>query len=239
MVRSVISLDLWNTIIVSNPRNIESLSSIISTKVKMPMSQISRIMCEINSKYDDVAIKTGVATSSKDRIDALSKRLAKKADVSFLEQIIADTLFENLPSFINLESIYRLTQKLTKLNIGIIICSNTGFGSAQIMRRIICLLGISEILGNEICYFSEEIGYAKPSKKFFKSVEGKNQIIIAHCGDHIVADGCAKLAKGIPILFDANNKYPNFVGNKVACVDEIPSIIKPKSADSLTFFYTK
>lgn len=222
MSKKVISLDLWNTLIKISPENVGLITRFLSSNSDLEEQAIVKVVKKTGHYFDNRAITKGREIPSVEKLSALIVNSKAKLKVEELEQAIYEDLLTNLPLLIEPEELHKLAEHLGKKNICFLISSNSGFVSSKIMREVINKIGITSLPAYIDSYFSEEIGFAKPSVKFFEEITKQHKLLM-HIGDHPLADCNIVGIKGI--LYDFKNHYCDFSGKKIKSLSELQRLV--------------
>lgn len=218
----LISLDIWNTLLVSNPNfkqaQIELFAQFLATenheKLRLDLKWIDEIA-------DRLSVWTGKDVSFERRIEKLAQKYQseKKPQQNFDEQSLAslyqameNIFLENLPILME-DDLPETLMKLRARNFNICFLSNTGFVKGETMRKVLERLSILD--KTDFAFFSNELGFAKPNEKIFENIIKNTRFQaqeILHIGDNYAADYTgAKKVDFQTLLFEKDvNKMNTF-----------------------------
>ncbi len=225
----VISLDIWNTILQSNPNFKVAQLALLAQWAGVPNDAAwQETLKEVGKEADIFVEKTGIEIGFEGRVQRLSAK-ANSPKVHSTEQLaqlyaaMEGYFLENLPYFLEknlLEILAQLRQKDKRL----FLLSNTGFIKGLTMRKALKLLGISTFITEAI--FSDEVTYAKPHAKMFENLQQQAQVEaqnILHIGDNFHADYQGAAQVGInAICFNPNNVY---FGSEIHQIDSLNTLL--------------
>lgn len=201
----VLSIDLWNTLIMIRKENSTFLTKKLKLRSDLSEEKIISI-CKSTSKFfDDLAIQTGIETPSIKKLSYLIQNTNSDITALELQNCLKEDLFLHPPIIIDEKGLLLLDNFLNINSIGLIISSNSGYISSSIMREIVSLINLDKLKSFKKSFFSEDIGYAKPSKDFFYSIQKNGYSIITHCGDNKQSD-CSIDLPFLQILYSKNQK---------------------------------
>lgn len=221
-INRVISIDLWNTLIQVQSKNSNFLVKLLSEKSHLKDVNISHIVKITGTYFDGVAIYGGVEIPSSEKIRTLIANTKANTDTNDVIRLILNDLTINPPGIIEPKALDELDNALDQKGLGLIISSNSGFVPASVMRTIIENLGLVRLKSYRAAFFSEEMGYAKPSKLFFATIEQQGYQILVHCGDHPVADCGWEDAKFQKVLFNPRQiSYSDFFGIQIDTIKNL------------------
>ena len=185
----ILSFDLWNTLIKSNPIYKQKRNDLFKDK-DLSEEQTKQIVCNIENKTDAIVSVTGNHINEYQIIGEIlydieiMKGNKPKLDITKIKEIKyqIETLFINNPPSFYDENTESVLQKLSKKHV-LILCSNTGLIRGEIIRKVVDFRYFEQL------FFSDECLYSKPNFKemFPKNIYNQRQNIV-HVGDNIEAD---------------------------------------------------
>jgi putative hydrolase of the HAD superfamily len=194
-----ISLDLWNTLLISNPNfSVERVKYFSKNYLSNINNDIiSKEIENIGIETDLINMSEGISIPSE---KMYSKLLFKQQnlilDESELKTIYSDLeliFLKNLPFIMyNIDSLKECFENLLSKDYSLNISSNTAYIKGKTLINVLEKLELKQYFSFFI--FSDEINFSKPSKKFFEKLLkncGKlkiNKENIIHIGDSIEAD---------------------------------------------------
>lgn len=165
-----ICLDLWGTLFIETPKYKNKLFEIKYNVFKKYFPEIKLNEFKQAIKKD----KSNARQESKDgynlnyprRIQRILQFLHINKSLDFCQTIYLeiDSLICEITPDINVE----LLEHIKRNNKKIILCSNTGFTSSKTIRFLLHKLGIDSFFHK--MYFSDELGFTKSNKQFYKHV---------------------------------------------------------------------
>ena len=224
-MEKVISIDLWNTLIRVTKKNRKYLSKLLSDTSKLTSKEVNSHIKSSGKYFDNLAIKSGKELSSINKLKRLLKVTRSTLTAQEVHSKIASDLYRNPPELIEPKALKLLDKFLHTKNIGIVIASNSGFVSSEIMRSVIEKLKIIDLKSYKSAFFSEEIGFAKPSKDFFENIKSHGYEIILHIGDHPIADTKIKDPTIQGLLYSPTNLATD-QKNIIRSIEEIVTYLK-------------
>lgn len=194
-----ISLDLWNTLLISNPNfSVERVKYFSKNYLSNINNDIiSKEIENIGIETDLINMSEGISIPSE---KMYSKLLFKQQnlllDESELKTIYSDLeliFLKNLPFIMyNIDTLKDCFENLLSKDYSLNISSNTAYIKGKTLINVLEKLELKQYFSFFI--FSDEINFSKPSKKFFEKLLkncGKlkiNKENIIHIGDSIEAD---------------------------------------------------
>lgn len=222
MSKKVISLDLWNTLIKISPSNTGFLTRFLSSNSDLEEQAIVEVVKKTRHYFDNRAITKGREIPSAAKLSALIVNSKAKLKAGELEEAIYGDLLTNPPLLIEPEELHKLAEHLSKKNIGFVISSNSGFVPSKIMREVIDIIGITSLPAYIDSYFSEEIGFAKPSEKFFEEITKQHKLLM-HIGNHPIAD--YKIVDVKSFLYDPRNMHAKSARHRINSLSEVIKLV--------------
>ena len=208
-----ISLDLWGTLIQSNPEFKKKRSLLIFEKYnlnKRSINFINRSFKLVGYLCDKINMILGGKISSKkmNSIFLLTMGYNLKEIENILDDFIKDIadLFLLYPPYCDTNSIELLFQIKKKCTIN--ISSNTGYIESDTLKQYFQNANLNSLI--DFYVFSDEIKASKPYKLFFQKVkELSGAKSILHIGDNKFADGMGAYFSGIKseIISPTKNLY--------------------------------
>ena len=194
-----ISLDLWNTLLISNPNFSVERVKYFSKNYLSNLNNdiISKEIENIGIETDLINMSEGISIPSE---KMYSKLLFKQQnlilDESELKTIYSDLeliFLKNLPFIMyNIDALKECFENLLSKDYSLNISSNTAFIKGKTLINVLEKLELKQYFSFFI--FSDEINFSKPSKKFFEKLLKNceklkiNKENIIHIGDSIEAD---------------------------------------------------
>lgn len=223
--QKVVSIDLWNTLIRVSSINAGFLTRLLSANSNLELQTVKRIIKLTGNYFDELSIHNGHEISSEHKLTCLIENTNANISVHQVETEIMNDLLLHPPELVEPIALRRLDLTLAYMAGGLIITSNSGFVSASIMRSVIANIGITSLKSFKAAFFSEEIGFAKPSREFLDAVYSAGYNIQVHCGDHPIADyGLAKHGV-VTMLYDPNDEQPPDYYSKVKSLIELSTAL--------------
>lgn len=193
----VVSLDVWNTLIRTNPEFSHRRNMYLAEELSLPIETINSVYREVKDTADNVAEKNGECISSM----AIYKRflsLLGRQHYSWLKlRKGLERVFAKYPPCVLPETITTL-QWLQEQGIALSIASNTNFIRGDILYNIVLnTWGVDW----RFHVFSDQLLQAKPHPRFWnvvikraKTFVGARPWEILHIGDNKVCDGACLTA---------------------------------------------
>jgi putative hydrolase of the HAD superfamily len=194
-----ISLDLWNTLLISNPNfSVERVKYFSKNYLSnLNNDMIFKEIEKIGIETDLINMSEGISIPSE---KMYSKLLFKQQntilDESELKIIYSDLeliFLKNLPfTMYNIDALKECFENLLSKDYSLNISSNTAYIKGKTLINVLEKLELKQYFSFFI--FSDEINFSKPSKKFFEKVLKNceklkiNKENIIHIGDSIEAD---------------------------------------------------
>ncbi len=191
--RSVLSFDLWMTLIRSNPEFRPARNAVFRSAIApaMPAEEFDRIVHEQDSIADTIAEQDGRDMSFEERV----QMIAQAATASHVNALTMEGLYQQQtellethpPILLSPRTADVLEQLGTRYDLAVI--SNTGFIRGREMRRMLGSLGVLESF--QYLIFSNEIDSPKPDKRIFDVLLQLAQVpagAVTHIGDNMIAD---------------------------------------------------
>ncbi len=191
----ILSFDVWNTLLAANPEFKAQRLHAICNAIGLPEDQVSVKFDETKRALDFIQENTGKAFTSLFCWQLLLKNLGIKDDIKFIAPVllgISNMLFKQYPPEFNVELIKKLRKVKddTRRPCDLVLVSNTNFVPGYVVWET-CFNHLDLF---EKAYFSDESGYAKPSREAF--AEGWPYVSerkIIHIGDNVKTDGVCRL----------------------------------------------
>lgn len=197
-----ISLDLWNSLISPNPSYSAARNWAIAKFAGVSYEEAA-------SKYSDVkkyldSVVAHCAHSTEKCWSLLCDRLQIPDKEKELEKL-SKLLVEEYPPILDYKIVLKI-QDLKKKGFTFNISSNTNFISGATLLSVLNNCSLGDFTSCfEFTLFSDQLGFAKPNKKFFeeivKRINPRNKIL--HLGDDPATDGAA-IMSGIKIKIIKN-----------------------------------
>ena len=193
-----ISLDLWNTLLISNPNFSVERVNYFSNNYLSNVSNdlIIKEIENIGIETDLINMSEGISITSEKMYSKLLSKHNIILDESQLKKIYSDLeliFFKNLPSIIYKKDILKKCfENLLLKDYSLNISSNTAYIKGKTLISVLEKLELKQYF--KFFIFSDEINYSKPSIKFFEKLLKNcekhkiNKENIIHIGDSIEAD---------------------------------------------------
>ena len=215
----LISLDIWGTLILSNPEFKTHQLTLFTDYLNINDSEkLKNIVKQVDQIADRLSLITEKDIDFDKRIQKISQKTGNKSILSEekLHELYSkmEVIFlENLPLFIE-NDLPETLEEIRKKGLQICLLSNTGFIKGSTMKLALKKLGIYSLI--DFSVFSNETGYAKPSPFIFRELSLKTNLEpneILHIGDNYDADYTgAKKVKFRALHFNKDiEKFNNFV----------------------------
>lgn len=194
----VISFDLWETLVYSNPEYKRLRTEYIqSVCPNLTLDDINTICRIVKRDLDSSVEEHGLSFTSEESLSILATKLAgNRIDKTEFIYNIKKIFLDNLPLLYpeTLDTLKTLSEQ------GYILClsSNTLFIDNITITRALFKLGITKYFDASV--FSDELGYSKPHINFFKEIQIKTSSLkyeILHVGDNKKTDVQGALNYGI------------------------------------------
>ncbi|USN15327.1 HAD-like protein [Brevundimonas phage vB_BpoS-Kikimora] len=203
----LISLDVWNTLLSSQPAYAEARDRLFEREFDLPLAQVKAIYRDHKDGADRAAEAFGEGLSSEEVYRKFHAALGLGSDYAWqrLRQGLEDA-FEAYPPLmpdVTVNALHEAVERGYRLSIA----SNTNF-----IRGAILLRAVERAIDRsafEFTLFSDEIGFSKPHEQVWNLLkfEARDRGImpheIIHVGDNPVCDG-ACVAHGLPHAYTAN-----------------------------------
>lgn len=197
-----LSIDLWNTLLVSNPggrnKRVAWFSRVSGHDKEVVRSAIAKVKAEANGEM----MATGHQVYSSlafERVFELLGMDRSPEQIAECDAVFVSTMAE-FPPVIAAEDRTALGQ-LAKY-FPLYLVSNTMFSPGTTMRSVLKSLDLDRFFQEIV--FSDECGYAKPAREIFESLPGlvnREAETVCHIGDDRVADGEGATKLGYQYLF--------------------------------------
>lgn len=191
----LISFDVWNTLINSNPEYKIKRKELIS-KYTHEYIIIDDVFNTVKKEFDNLVERFGVHFESKMLYDVIFDEL--NIEHSKREYIIRELneLFIEYPPLIYSDDTVKVLEKLKSSGHRLIIISNTVLIDGDILYSALNKIGIGKYFDNAI--FSSDVNVSKPNKKIFDIAYGlHDKLDIVHIGDNAITDGSGAYRYGI------------------------------------------
>lgn len=226
-----ISFDLWGTLIKSNSESKIKRSNFFKDNYNPNNLSSDEVLFIVNNidVIHNASLGIGKHIKSEDIIKSILLSMGNEdisdEQVFKIKKQIESIFMDNIPVLIN-EKTKSVLENLKSKNCTMSVTSNTGFIESIFMKYVLMHHEIFEYFDN--FSFSDEIGYAKPSKKVFKHMikaSGRKKKDIYHIGDDVGADYCGAIKSGINgIIFNRNYetiKHNNFLPKLITSIEEL------------------
>jgi len=191
----VISLDVWNTLILSNPEfkrvRAEYIQRSFNPK-KLSIVDIEKIIRKFDKNMDKICSISGIGFNT-DQFYTLSLTEVFGVPPTFDQLSVIKAQIEKLflvtPPTVMSKGAVQFTKEAVGKGYKLVIACNTGFVSGNMVREILTTLGYPLM---DAAVFSDQIGYYKPHPLFFHTIKDKASRIcsgrikpsnILHIGD--------------------------------------------------------
>jgi putative hydrolase of the HAD superfamily len=199
-----VSFDVWNTLIKPNPEFSLNRTTLIALALNLDTDYVKRAYTHVKHVVDTIAETTGEAFSTPEVYQLFFRACGVSVSGRLADEIrlAVDELFNRFPPTI-VDSVYQTLNELQSREITVSIASNSNFISGHVMHP-----WLQSQLGERFLFnrYSDVIGTAKPSIKFFDSVyEGVmihhpdllDRSNILHVGDNPTCDGYGAVNAGM------------------------------------------
>lgn len=185
----LISLDMWNTLIKSNPEYAKKRNEYLAYELSLPDDEVEKIYRTVKIESDKMAESESKCLSNTDIYKKFLSLIERQRYDWMKIRTNLERLFCKYPPIVlpeTIESIHNIQEN----NIELSIASNTNFIRGEVLNKAI----LSKWRINWKFYvFSDQINYPKPHFKFWKNVIRKASNIspkeILHIGDNKICDG--------------------------------------------------
>lgn len=193
-----LSLDLWNTLLVSNYKfSIDRINYLQNHYFSGFEKEIIDEKIEnIGMEADKINMKNGISISSEKMYNDLLRKeniIIKKDELTKLYEDLEIEFLNNIPNLMyDLDKITNCFENLKSNGFTLNISSNTAFIKGKTLLKVLKKIKIHKYF--DFFIFSDEIDCSKPSKKFFDHLIHKcsqlnlNKNNILHIGDSLEAD---------------------------------------------------
>lgn len=203
----LISLDVWNTLLTSQPAYAEARDRLFEAEFDRPVAEVRAIYRALKDGADRAAESHGEGLSSEDvyRRFHTALDLDPSYDWRRLRQGLEDA-FEAYPPIMP-DTVAGVLDSALEGGYRLSIASNTNFIRGEVLLR-----AVLRPIGHpafDFTLFSDEIEFSKPHDQFWNLLkfEARDRGIapaeIIHVGDNPICDG-ACIAHGIQHAFTAN-----------------------------------
>lgn len=187
-----ISLDVWNTLIVSNPKFGPARMRFLAAELSMPLEEVEKVYRRCKDGADHAAETQGAGASSAEVFDHFVQELGRPEYNWWSLRQGMERLFAKYPPLIPDESIQAL-RAVQAAGLSLSIGSNTNFIRGEVLHDVaLSQWGVTW----EFQVFSDQISRSKPHPFFWKVVKeralthvGAKAGEILHIGDHKICDG--------------------------------------------------
>jgi len=193
-----ISLDLWNTLLISNPNfsieRVKYFSNNFLRNIKKDL--ISKEIEDIGIESDLINMSEGISIPSEKMYSKLLSKHNIILDEGQLKKIYSDLeliFLKNLPSVMYKKDVLKKCfENLLSKDYSLNISSNTAYIKGKTLINVLEKFELKQYF--KFFIFSDEINYSKPSINFFEKLlkncekQKINKENIIHIGDSIEAD---------------------------------------------------
>lgn len=212
-----ITIDLWGTLIKSNPAYGRSKAQYLKTKFSLPHSteEILKIWRRVDRYFTERDMKTGKHGLLEDRLLSILSVLGISpmiaGDLIELHGDLID-LFREYPPVPYDDTILATVDKMVGMVDTVGIISNTGTMEGNVLVPLLRSMGMPEF---DYRVFSDVCGFSKPNPRIFaqaveyatsKESESISTDNFLHIGDDLVADGTGARRSGFG-YFIVNSEY--------------------------------
>lgn len=206
-MKKTISFDLWNTLIISNPKFQEARIEMIRNYSDLSRDEIilrlKLFKIDIDSTCEKFGIQTPYLTTMKMLYDLLEIKSNKLALKPFIDKY--KRVFETYPPKL-IDGVYDMLEELHK-KYNLVITSNTVLIPGIILRDILNNLNIGHFFTDMI--FSNEQNVCKPHPQMFHATQmaasGSLKCNIVHVGDNRITDIDGAMAYGFNTVHIINH----------------------------------
>lgn len=193
-----ISLDLWNTLLISNPIFSNKRVDYFSQKYFKDINKnlIRKRIEKIGIETDRTNMTFGISISSESMYKKLFSEIGGLPNRKELEKIYLDLeiiFLEDLPkAMYEIDVLVKCFEELKLKGYSLNISSNTAFIKGKTLIKVLESLQIKKYF--DFFIFSDEIKLSKPSTKFFDCLISNCKKLdvdrdnITHIGDSLKAD---------------------------------------------------
>lgn len=188
----IISLDVWNTLIWSNPEYSKKRNEYLSEELSLPISMIETIYHKVKNASDKMAEQKSKCLPNMDIYKNFLSLLGRQ-DYNWLKlRHGMEKLFAEYPPQVLPETIKCLNW-LQEQHVELSIASNTNFIRGEILHKVmLSKWGIDW----KFQVFSDQLKKPKPHPQFWKIVISRAQKYVGaipgdilHIGDNKICDG--------------------------------------------------
>lgn len=212
-----VSLDLWGTLIASNPHFKQEVSKSLSELCEYSAEIVTSTIAALKDQQNQLVESTGHSPQSQDLFSILRDTLGFKEDPTTIEALYSECFFRFLPQPIEDGLVVRIEALAQRYPVHLI--SNTMMVRSESLREVLRRLGILDYFRSTT--FSDESGFSKPHSRIFEiAFESTNCAAneVVHFGDNPVTDVAGASDFGFQAcLFDPRNVH---TGNRVGSLLE-------------------
>lgn len=197
------SFDLWLTLIKSDPLFKIRRTNFFHQQfnpAKKSVEDVAAIFRQVDIMCNNINEKTGKNIDADEMYLMVISMISDFAinlnaiDTDLLYQQMEELLFDNIPLLYSHETRDVLVYLKEKQACTISILSNTGFIKGSTLRKVLKRIGIYNFFDFQL--YSDEVGFSKPSQKFFSLMFDEVRMLhenctasdILHVGDNCTAD---------------------------------------------------
>jgi FMN phosphatase YigB (HAD superfamily) len=186
----LVTFDLWGTILQAPAQLPALLADYLTGYSPLAADQLLALITETGRRLDAEAISTGLERPSRDKLAALLHLArAHTPQPDDLETAISQHLRLAPLELIEPDVLFSVAGALADQGVRIAFASNSGFLGTTTMRRELTRLGLLALPNLIRAVFSEDVGAAKPSERFFAAAcHGFQPQAVLHVGDNHRAD---------------------------------------------------
>lgn len=214
----VISFDLWNTLVKSNPEFAKARIEVLKKHTDKSEEQIKDILKDIKYSFDALVEKFGIQFDSSMLYNLLFDQLNIFCNDGIkrtcLKIELQDLFLEHLPTFYD-ENTLDIIKKLKDKNYKLVIISNTLFIDGNYVNAAISRMGLTNYFDKIV--YSWSLGLSKPNPKIFEHSYlpfNVNKDDIIHVGDNIRTDLYGATNYGVKGYVINNSKTSTTFKNK-------------------------
>lgn len=186
-MKKTISFDLWNTLVVSNPKFQAARLGLCIEYSPLGVNDITQTLKEVKEDIDFKVQTFGIQFKCNTALTILANSLEiHTEDIEDFCIEYNEIFIENPPLVLP-----HVIETLTKLkeDYRLVLSSNTVMLSGEQLRLALAKTGLMDMFSH--LYFSDELGVSKPNPKFFFKIQKGAQVMskdILHVGDNLECD---------------------------------------------------
>lgn len=213
-----VTIDVWGTIIKSNPEYGKNKALYLKKKFSLPHSpeEILRLWRRVDGYFSERDVKTGKYGLLEDRLLSILSILGispmTAGDLGELHQDLCALFLQSMPTLYSEDTYNVLADINNRAGVeSMTIVSNTGTIQGKQLRLVLQHLNIDRMFDSQM--YSDEQGVSKPSTEMFQRVattyasanyDGSEFL---HIGDDLIADGVGARRAGFKHFIINTNEY--------------------------------